>query len=189
MHRPPARYHRRIGAALLVAQLAACAAVERPTADQLGQRVRLRVAGREIASILTQDYFVFFAVLDQQGQRVPMRIRVPESGGSKGMSLAFANIITMRCDCGDLDLVPSRHGDDPECVADLVLPDGYALDFSPGSYVVYEVHEDRTLTVDRAPELRLAQITRDGSRYIELPAHNGPDLAIDGRPPGFEATR
>lgn len=172
----------------LMLLLAACTTVEQPTPAELGQRVRVRVDGREIDSILTRDCFVFFAVLCPDGTRVPMRIRAPASSGCEGLSLIVANEITMRCSCGDLDLVPAQHGPKDQ-VADLVLPDGYALDFTPGSYLVYAIAADRTATADTGPELRLGQIAADGTRYVELSPASGPKLALHGRPPRFEAAR
>jgi hypothetical protein len=80
----------------------------------------------------------------------------------------------------------SLHAEDPALVHDFLLPAGYTLDFAPGHFYAYRVDRPRQrMIADLAPEIRLGQVSADGSRYLELQPSAGPDLVGSEDPPGW----
>lgn len=175
-----------IGLALLAGCAAAPPPMPRP--DELGDRVRIRIVGRnpDVPSITTADCFLSFVALGPDGQRKACRVYAPESAESEGLSLVVGSRIFRVFDReGWPDLGETRHGD-PTLGEDLVLPPGVSLCFEPGSCFAYRiVDHGPTMAADLDPEIRIGQLRADGSGYVELQPVAGPDLPRAADPPGW----
>ncbi len=156
------------------------------TRPELGNRLRIRIHGREVPSITSVDYFVFLKVEGPDGRRHPIRIRVPESSGSEGLTFVLANAIEERTDLGELAITESLHTSGADLSEDVLLPEGWRLCFGDGEFHVFQIpFGQREIVADPAPEVRVGSITADGARYVEVHATTGPAIPIGGRPAGW----
>lgn len=190
----PSRRDRRNALTLGLGLLAACTAppAPMPTPAELGDRVRIRIDGRnrEVPSITTADYFLSFVALGPDGQRKACRVYAPESAESEGLSLSVGSrIFRVFAREGWPDLGETRHGD-PALCEDLVLPPGVSLCFEPGTCFAYRiVDHGLTMAADLDPEIRIGQIRADGSGYVELQPGAGPVLPRADDPPNWPPPR
>ena len=171
---------------LAIAVLFAGCAASGPAPESLGNRIRVRIEGRgNEKSITTADYFLYVTVRGPDGKLSATRLYAPATMDSEGMSLITGKHIEKLCDLPRIELKETLHGD-PRCAEDVVLAPGYTLCFEPGSYFAYRiVDRTRTMTADRAAEIRLGMITADGSSYVELESADGPAIERATDPPGW----
>ncbi len=168
-----------------VALTAACTSPPAPDVGELGSRVRVRIVSRgEIPSITTARYRLLVGIRGPDGRVEGFGVSAPEYAESESIGGALAIKFVSVLELPDLESPESLHGE-PELVHDFVLPKGYALDFTPGRFFAYRVIGDDRLVADLAPEIRIGQITADGSRYLELTPTAGPDLGESDDPPGW----
>ena len=173
---------------LLIASLAALSACKLPapppSPDELGNRLRVLVTGREVESITTADYFLFLMVRAPDGTRTGINTYVPGYGSSGGMALGISVYIERRCDLPDLELI-DKPGKNPVW-CDIVLPKGYSLCLEPGSHYAYRiVDHGPTMAADLNAEIHLLASSKDGTRYYEVAASDGPVLKRAATPPGW----
>tara|TARA_R110002094_G_scaffold64192_7_gene74500 strand:- start:2 stop:559 length:558 start_codon:yes stop_codon:yes gene_type:complete len=174
-------------AAMLLALLSACAThhAAAPPPEALGNRIRVRIEGREVDSITSADYFLYLMVRAPDGKRTGINALGPESVSAPGMALGLASIIRMRCDLPNLELIDPT-ASDPKWSTDIVLPPGYTLCCEPGSFYAYRIIEGGpTMAADLNPEVRISAIRADGTRYFEVPPSDGPLLKRAAMPPGW----
>lgn len=157
-----------------------------PAPDELADRVRVRIAGREIPSITSADYFLFFVVQGDDGRGEPIRVLATHYTSCEGLSLVAGSRVWFAFDQeGWPELGPSRHGPADLC-ADFALPPGTRLCFEPGTFFAYRiVDEGPTMVADLDPEISIGQLRADGSGYVELPPSAGPELPRAQDPPGW----
>jgi len=179
----------RLLAPFLALFMVACATAPGPTPAELGNRIRIRIAGRgKVPSITTADYFLYLMVRGPDGGIAATRLLAPETMESEGLSLILGKRIEALFELPDVELTETLHGD-PSCGEDIVLPAGCTLCFAPGSYYAYRiVDRSRIMTADLAPEIQLGVITADGSRYVELQPAAGPALERAKDPPSWPLT-
>ena len=166
--------------------LGACAAPPVPRPDELGNRIRVRVAGRgTVPSITTADYFLYFVVRGPDGRRASLRVLASETAESEGTALFLGKKIEVLLDLPRVQVVETLHGD-TDCAEDIVLAPGCSLCFEPGSHYAYRI-VDRSwrMAADRDPELHVGMITADGTGYVELQPASGPLLQRAQDPPGW----
>lgn len=157
-----------------------------PAPADLADRVRIRIAGREIPSITSADYFLFFVVLGEDGRREPIRVLATLYMSSGGLALAAGSQVWFTFDQEDWpELDSSRHGPEDLC-EDFGLPPGTRLCFEPGTFFAYRiVDEGPTMVADLDPEIWIGQLRADGSGYVELQPSDGPELPRAQDPPDW----
>lgn len=171
----------------VAALLSACslAKAPRPNAEQLDNRIRVRVVGRESESVLSADHFVFLTVCGPDGTRFGSRSRITIATSSEGIALGLSVNIERSADLADLafEEVPDSVS---KWTTDIVLPTGYTLCFDPGSYYVYRIVDfGKTMAADLNPEVRIGAPSKDGAQYFELQPSAGPLLKVAAMPPGW----
>ncbi|MCA8952859.1 MAG: hypothetical protein KDE27_25340 [Planctomycetes bacterium] len=169
--------------------LAGCSSVPpRPTRADLGDRVRIRIDGRDPAasSITTADYFLFFLVIDVDGGRRPVRANTTLCASSEGIALGISTDVFGALDRELWAEIDETSRGDHELCEDFVLPPGTMLCFEPGTCFAYRiVDEGPRMVAELAPEVRIGQIRADGSDYVELQPVDGPELPRAADPPGW----
>jgi hypothetical protein len=76
-----------------------------PTPEELRNRVRLRVEGRDVESITSADYFFDPMVRAPNGKLTGAHTSFDESHGSNHVALAMSGAIQMRCELPVLERV------------------------------------------------------------------------------------
>ena len=173
-----------IAVALLVA-MNGCTMSTPPPAE-LGNRLRVRIASRgDVPSITTAGYWLLLVLRDPEGRLVSFGDYCPKWSDSESCIGSLGVKAHSLLDLPGSEAAESRHGDRELC-HDVILPQGYTLSFAPGHHYAYrDGTGDRAWVADAAPEVRIGQITADGSRYVELTASDGPPLAGDQLPPNW----
>ena len=170
--------------------LVACAAPAPSVAEELGDRVRVRIVSRgDVPSITTGRYRLLLQVRGPDGFVESFGVNAPEHSDSESVAGQIAVKVASVLRLPKFAFVESLHGD-PELVHAFVLPKGFLLDFAPGRfYALRAVGSDGRMVADLEPEIRFGQITADGSRYVELAATVGPDVLGTDDPPGWPPGR
>ena len=161
----------------LLAVLSACASPTSsvaPPPDQIGNRVRILIEGRDVESITSADYFLYCVVRTREGQRHGIRTLLPESVSSPGSALSIATGIERKCGLPDVEI---REGTDkdPKWSSEFVLPEGYSLCCELGAFYAYRIVDGGpAMRADLTPEVRLQVSSQDGSSYFDVPPSDGP---------------
>lgn len=156
-----------------------------PSPTDLGNRIRVRIDGREIPSITTADYFIYAAVRGPDGTRHGVDLYAPAYSSSEGLSLGLGMRIARTFELPDTELEESLKTE-PSLAEDILLPDGYTLCFEPGTFYAYRIIDHGpTMAADLAPEIRLGQLTKDGTSYVEVAPSSGPIIKRAAPPPNW----
>jgi len=156
------------------------------TPAELGNRIRVRIEGRDLPGITSADYFLHWMIVGPDGRREAFRTLVVATSGSEDICGAIGIRAQQRFDAGRVEYVESLHGDDLRLVHDVVLPPGHSLCLDRGCYYAYRVIDSgSTMAADLLPEIRLGAITADGARYVEVRATDGLILARASLPAGW----
>jgi len=156
-----------------------------PSPADLSNRIRVRIDSREIPTITTADYFIYAVVRGPDGTRRGVNAYAPAYISSEGLSLMLGMKIERTFQLPDIELEETLKIE-PSLAEDILLPDGYTLCFEPGTFYAYRIIDaGRTMAADLAPEIRLGQLTKDGTSYVEVAASNGPILKRAATPPNW----
>lgn len=171
--------------AVLCLIAAGCAATPVVT-EPLGQRLRIRIAGRgQEPSITSAEHLLFLVLRTPDGRAVPVRLHSPEYEESEGLCGSIGVRAEYALGLPAVTYAESLHGD-ARLVHDLVLAPGYGLDFAPGAFFACRrVDATNRFVAETGSEIRVGQITADGSRYIEAASGHGVEATYDTDPPGW----
>ena len=171
--------------AVLFLIVAACVATS-DGKEALGQRLRVRIAGRgQEPSITSAEHRIFLLLRAPDGRILPWQEHSPEYEESEGLCGSIGVRLGSVLELPSLTVAESLHGNAP-LVHDLVLPPGYTVVDAPGSFFVCRRIAGTTRFVaDADPEIRLGQIAADGSRYFELTPGHGVEVTYETAPPGW----
>lgn len=167
--------------------LIAAGCVTTPTGvESMGQRIRLRIAGRgQEPSITSAEHRIFLVLRGPGGRTVPMRVHSPQHDESEGLCGSICVRAESILDLPQFTVAESVHGAAP-LVHDLVLPPGHDVVGAPGAFFVCrQVAGTNRFVADADPEIWLGQITADDSRYIELTPGRGVEATYETDPPGW----
>jgi hypothetical protein len=172
---------------LAVLFLFAAGCVTTPTGTEaMGQRIRVRIAGRgQEPSITSAEHRIFLVLRRPDGRTVPMRMHSPQYDESEGLCGSIGVRAESLLDLSESTFAESLHGAAP-LVHDLVLPPGHTVVGAPGAFFVCrQVAGTNRFVAEADPEIRLGQITADGSRYVELTPGRGIEVTYETDPPGW----
>lgn len=172
---------------LALGALASCATSHPsvPTPDELGNRLRVRIAGRDVLSITSADYFLYAVVRGPDGERRGVNVLAPESASSEGLSLGLGMDIRRTFGLPDIEIAETLITEQ-NLSEDILLPDGYTLCFEPGTFYAYRIIDHgKTMAADLDPEVRLGSIRADGRHYFEVEPSDGPVIKRAATPPGW----
>lgn len=184
----PLRPHLALFAALM-ATLSACAtpapSVTPPAPEDVGNRIRILIRGRDVESITSADYFLYVVIRTPDGRHVGTSTLLPESVSSPGSALSMSVQIERRCGLPDLEIVEGTD-EDPQWSTEIVLPEGYSMSCEPGTFYAYRIIDyGKTMAADRAPEVRVQASSKDGSRFYDVPPSDGPVIRRAATPPDW----
>lgn len=171
--------------AVLVLIAAGCVATP-PGIESLGQRIRLRIAGRgQESSITSAEHRIFLLLRAPDGRALPVRVHSPEYDESEGLCGSIGVRAESVLDLPPVTFAESLHGNTSH-VHDLVLPSGHTVVCAPGAFFVCRrVAGTNRFVADGDPEIWLGQITVDGSRYVEVAPGHGVEVTYETDPPGW----